>query len=546
MKALLVAWLLAAPAAAEETPAVPVWMPHESFERWSLVDGLLRGRSDLKLTIALAPGQASPVAKAALAPWIEKGRVELAARLSGDPVLPLVAGHPEAPRPQDALERVAEAREALKAVFSAAPAGFVPGAGALSAELLPGLSASGASWVLAGPYAPPGEPWASSGKASFVPAERGVEAADPGPHVFADGPEAPFLGLAAASPRPAGGFATVSELLKRRGAPGKASAGGWKPWDDAAAAPPEEPNARAAYDAYGQAAAAVARYMNSGSADLDTLDKAVAALREAQAARYFAPAPDAAALDPELRGKLAAVYRRLKTPAPSGLFEGAPEEGGPGADRPMGLRVVRGADSLTFENPAGALAGTPSPGADPEPWRLRALTARWTEDAVELSLRVGRAEPGLAPKPVYEVYIDLNGLPGAGALRPLEPRGVFFASRDSWEYALVLAGSEATLYRHNPRGEPEPVAAYKAAADATKGVWSVSVPRTALRGDPRRWGYAVLAYAEDPGRPGLTPPAALVGTDGGLVMGLLAPLDTQRSVLEKRKPNVRVPAARRE
>lgn len=545
MKALLLTLLLAVPARAEEMPAAPVWLPHEDFTRWSAVDGLMRERSDLKFTIALTPSQATPLAKASLQPWLDAGRLELAARLDGDPVLPLVAGHPDAPRPQDVLERVAEAREALKTVFSTAPAGFVPGAGALDQSMLPGLSASGVSWVLAGPYALRGEPWSSSGRAAFIPAERGVEASDPGAKVHAAGPEAPFLDNAAKAARPAGGFMTVSELLKWHGAPGSASAVTFVPWDPAAAAIPEEPNARAAYDAYGQAAQAVDRYMNSGAADLGTLDKAVAQLRQVQAARYFAPAPDAEGLDAGFRAKLIEVYRRLKTPAPAGLFEGLPVPGQDAA-KPRGVRVNAGAGVLSFDNPSDSVAGTPAPGADAEPWRLKGLTARWTETDVTFTLRVSRAEPGLSPKPVYELYMDFNGVPGAGSLRPLEARGVFFPARDSWEYALVLAGPEAKLFRHNPRGEPEAVGSYPAAADEAKDVWTVSVPRSLLRGNPRRWGYTVLAYAEDPARPGQTPPAALVGPDGGIVMGVLAPLDVQKHIIERRAPNARVPAARRD
>lgn len=545
LAALVLTLPFAATAAAEDMPSAPVWLPDPAFERWSAVDALMRERSDLRLTVALTPAQATPLAQAALSPWIAAGRIELAFRLNGDPVLPLVALHPDAPRPQDALERLVQAREALKTVFSTAPAGFVPGAGALDAALLPGLAASGVSWVLAGPYALRGEPWVTQGRTAFVPAERGVDPQDPGAKVFLGGPEAPFLDAAAKAPRAAAGFATVSELLQWHGAPGAAEAVTWTAWDPAAAAVPTEPNARAAYDAYGQAAQAVERYMNSGAADFGTLDKAVALLREAQDARWFAPAPEAEELDPALRAKLIAVYRRVKAAAPRNLFEGAPADGKP-AYTPRSVRVTAGASQLSFDNPPDSLAATPMPGTDAEPWRVKGLSARWSDESVDFTLRVGRAEPGLSPRPVYEVYMDFNGLPGAGSLRPLEARGVFFPASDSWEYVLLLAGDEARLFRHNPRGEPEAVGTYPAEPDEVKDSWTVSVPRSELRGNPRRWGYTVLAYAENPAQAGGTPPSALVAADGGIVMGLLAPLDVQKAVVEKRSANVRVPAARRE
>ena len=59
--------------------AALVWVPPEAYTHWSKVDALLRSRADLKLTVALTPQMATPLAKAALGPWVALGRVEIAA-----------------------------------------------------------------------------------------------------------------------------------------------------------------------------------------------------------------------------------------------------------------------------------------------------------------------------------------------------------------------------------------------------------------------------------------------------------------------------------
>ena len=122
--------------------AALVWLPPSGFSQWSMVDALMREKPDLKLTIALSPSMATPLAKAALAPWVAAGRLELAARLAGEAPLPLIAAHPVAPRPDDAVERAAEACQAIQTKLEAGPAGFVPGGGALDPSLIGPLGAT--------------------------------------------------------------------------------------------------------------------------------------------------------------------------------------------------------------------------------------------------------------------------------------------------------------------------------------------------------------------------------------------------------------------
>lgn len=544
---------LATSAAAQSDPAALVWLPPETFRRWSEVDALLRAHSELKLTIGVSPAMASPLVKAALRPWIENGRAELAARIDGDPVLTLIASHPAAPRPQDALERAGTARERLEKRLGAAPAGLLPGAGALDAGLAAALGAGGSEWILAGPYTTPDAPWASAGKAVLVPSDAVRlfdESAASSSTFVADYPTVA---------RPSSGWTTAGEAARaKKDAPAPLdSVTAWPAWNADAAQIPSAEGPQAAWAAYGAAAAAVDRYQNSGSADLKTLDAAVLMLRRAQSARFY-HAAQTPALPAELRAALLGVYKRLKLPAPDDLYGGAQGEAAGATtpeDRPTGVKALSGPNWLEFRAPAGAMALAPAAagassatavsdgGAAADPWRIRSLRADWNDAAVRLTLRVGAAFSG-PPRPVYELYLDFNRVLGAGRVPLLEGRGAVVPARDAWELALTIAGAEARLYRARGAGEPEETGTYKAEWAADRAEVSISIPRATLRGNPARWGWAVTALAEDPARPNRHPAAALVGPDGRILLGALVPADIAKPLLSR--ANSRVPAARLE
>ncbi len=546
----LLALLLAGSASAQQLPGTLVWVPPESFRRWSEVDALMRAHDDVKLTIGLTPTMATPLVKAALLPWIEKGRIELAARINGDPLLTMVAGHPAAPRPQDALERAVEARERLQKRLGLVPAGFMPGAGAVDAGVAASLGASGASWILAGPYADPAAPWVAGGRAVIVPSNA-TSLYDESASTASV-----FLAAAANLPRPVQGWATISDLAREKSeAPVELSAvAAWPAWAaEDALFPPADAGAKAAWEAYGAAAQALDHYQNSGSADLRTLDAAVELLRLTQAGRYYRPAGSEGVPAP-LRTALLAVYKRLKLPAPDSLYDAssAGAAASTSNERPTGVRALSGPSWLEFRAPLGTIALAPSltpgataaiadGGAAADPWRIQSLRAEWDEAAVRLILRVGRAS-NAAPRPIYEIYTDFNRVLGAGRVPLLEGRGAVVPARDAWELALSITGDEARLYRARGAGEPQETAAFKAQWLSDRGEVSVLVPRSFMRGNPARWGWSVVALAEDPARPGRRPAASLVGPDGTILLGALAPADLQKAILSR--ANSRIPAAR--
>ncbi len=553
---LLFCWLLSAAAPLRAAPSALVWLAPEGFSAWARLDAALRRLPDLKLTVALTPAMASPIARDALGPWIASGRIEIAARIDGDPILPLVDADPEAPRADDALERASAARSELARRLGVSVRGLAVGAGALAPALVGPLSSSGASWVLVGPYAAPDAPPARENATVFVPARAAVKgpllAADmtaAGRWVFDESADADSAFLSALDSLPVGarpeqGWTTISETLTGS-APGAdaAAVASWPGWDGAAAS--VEPAAAPAMREYLAAARALTRYQNSGAANLKVLDESATLLRQAQDARFFrAPAPGAPAVSAELRARLIAVYRRLRRSAPDSLY--SVDASTASADgRPTGLKSSSGPGWIEFDAPDGSLALPPAAGADPEPWRLRALRVEWSDAGTRVRLRPGRLAPAAAsPRPVYDVYIDLNHIVGAGATRLLDGRGEFAAAPDAWEYALSMRGTDATLWRISAEGAPEEVAALTTVADAAAGEIVVDIPREVLRGNPPRWGYLALSYAEDPRRADLSPAAVLTDPDGAVVRGLLAPLEVQQTVFSHPGAPQRIPAAR--
>ena len=557
--ALVTAALLAlAPTSnAQSLPTALVWIPAEDFSQWSAVDALLRARSELKLTVALTPAMATPPAQAALVHWAASGRLEFAARIPGDPVLPFAAAHPAAPRPDDALERAAAARGSLEKRLACGPVGLVPGAGSLDASLIGPLAASGAPWILVGPYTVQGGSWAAEGLTTFVPGRAAngsllEELTAGGAVVFDESARAETLLLPWLSDlraRPPKDWATVSELLRAQGIePSAAEISSWPAWDGTPAAVPANAGAHAAWQAYGEAAQTLERYKNSGVADIKVLETAPALLRKAQDARFYRAAEDDGTddLPADLRARLLAVYKKVKVPAPESLYETrASTAAVAAADLPTSVRATSGPNWVAYKNPASSLARAPAVAGDAALWRLQSLRVEWDQEAVVFRLILGRAvADAVAPQPLFDLYIDLNHVVGAGSVRLLDGRGAYAAAHDAWEFALSATGSQAHLWRATPRGELEELAPLGVETDPARGELRVRVPRTILRGNPARWGYILLALAEDPQRPGQQPPATLVGPDGSIILGALSALDVQKAIADKPGMPQRVSAVR--
>ena len=119
MRGLLLAACLLLPgrlAAWDELPTmVLLAVPAEDFSQWRSLAGVLGSYSELKLTLALTPGMLTAQVRDILALPLRTGRLELAMRIPGDPILSLVSGEPDSEGPHDVLARLEKALQGQEA-----------------------------------------------------------------------------------------------------------------------------------------------------------------------------------------------------------------------------------------------------------------------------------------------------------------------------------------------------------------------------------------------------------------------------------------------
>lgn len=504
-----------------QTPAL--WVPPEDFKDWAKAEAVLQ-ESPASLTVALTPAMITPEAKALLSRFPE--RLEPALRLEGDPILPLLAKRPFG----DPAERIADAKERFRVALGSAPAGFVPGGGAVAPELFPAFKAMGLKWVATAEYEGSSVAWAQSGGVVLAPVPP-LESLDALPKV----PTAPIGALArdwAANARPAAKVRDWPTWL-----------GGYEAWESG-------PRAKRAWPLYEDAARAVESYQNSGSADLKALEDAAAQLYAAQAARHYRELPPAEA-DADFRafrGQLQAVYRKLKQTPPESLFAAAASQPGAADEQSTDVHVSQGDDWLEIANPAGSLAKAPAglpPVAGPpaERFKLERLRVESTGAGTVFTFKVAKLDTSedLTPPPsaapelgrlLLEAYLDVNRVPRAGATALLSDRVATVRFGDAWEYALTISAWGAYLYRANPLGAPQPAGRLAASVDAKRAEVRVTVPRSLLAGNPLRWGYIATAAAADPATAGKPFVRPVRPEQGSSIMSVLAPLEQQKALLE--------------
>lgn len=470
-----------------------LWVPPESLIDWAVLSEFFKKNEAFRLTVGLTPEMITPAMKSQLDPWVAQGRLELALRIPGDPILPLITRHPAAPRPDDPINRIAAAREDYRARTGTFPAGFVPGAGALAPELLESFGAMGLRWIAAGDYNKGADaPWGMKNGVTSIalsPQELPYDdrAGSPAPGVFVideaggSAPQGSMVKLLARLSQAGRSRAwlTMSQALEEHPSvidaatisPWPTWAGDYSPWM-------QSPAQQKSWKMYGDVCLALDRYQNSGTADLKVLENATHQLYLAQSSRYY--------LTPENPGgpwhaHLAAIYRQIGQAPPLEL-------------RASSAGPKHGSSWLAFENSA-ASTGAP---AENDIWKLLTLRVEWSEEEVNFIYKMARLEqddssPHGFGRVRLDTYIDLNNRAGSGSTKLLEGVKAHLISRDAWEYALTVAGSGARLYRFQARTEPLLTAEINPIIDLKSGEIKVKIPRPLLRGNPLRWGYFAAA-----------------------------------------------------
>ncbi|MFH1723184.1 MAG: glucodextranase DOMON-like domain-containing protein [Elusimicrobiota bacterium] len=557
-----------------------LWVPDEGATDFDELRTTLEKYPKARLTIALAPNEIPESARPWLVEHVGSGRLEVALRIPGDPILPLV----HAERPQGVTERLAIGRSLYREIFGRLPEGFVPGGGALTPAHAEPLAEQGFKWTTAGDAAF-ARPWYAHDDLRIVPFHV-IEST--GPDSLPPPDDTPAVALDEASAGiPAGsGTALLSRMFESAGQdrwttvasalesarPYAVGPDPWPTWSGDLSRWDGDPLQRQAWSLYRRTAEALKRYQNSGTAQLQTLNRAATELRAAQDSRYYlVESLEDPATEGEFRGRLRKVFSTIRQLVPKVLRvpvaksapgqsppETEPGEQGPAEPEAPGEgedygRVSSSAEgaTLSFENPEGSVASVPEPLPDladgttaQDLWTPRRLRVEWNDEAVVFAVAMARLEPSdEAPngfsRLLLDLYMDLNRLAGRGSTKLLPGRKGYIRSRDAWEFALVLNGWSAGLYRSVPGHPPVLAERLEPEADLELGEIRVSVPRTRLRGSPSTWGYLLAAMATDQDLAREVLPRPLDAGEGNPVLGLLGSLEDQARLTRRGPPAYR-------
>ena len=547
--ALTAFFLLCSAAGQARAQQALLWVPSGAAGAIEII-ALLESDRELRLTAAL-PGLPAEL-EARAKKLEEEGRLEIALRPAGDPPLPLLyyparesvrwEGKPSTASFSGTNTyflglRFGLVREAALRRLKKIPAGLVVPPGGLVDDYFPLAKALGVKWLACGPLASTAAAVFTADGLAAVPFAAAPASSSSAAGLFlvfdetaAQDPAALRALLAAELKDPARGKKlTVTEAL--RTAPSSASdpaeiASLASPWNAPSPGAPSPGDGTgggdlssrsgdytrwAAAPAQRGALAALARtradLMLHLNACLGDYAAAKPAFDEYFSAEEGGKLLALASADPEtareteieMLNALGNAYRLMKKTPPAWLFSSLAEadSAAQSAEQlqisvtPGGFEIknIERKPQLTADH--SALPKT----ADPyKIWKLDRLKVEVLPDTVvfrfyPLEIENSRKLPSGFDSIALDLYIDVNQRPRAGTTRLLAGRPYRPFPENAWEYALEINPHKASLYLATAKG---PAIAATVPPKAADGAITVSVPRSALKGNPLVWAYSAL------------------------------------------------------
>lgn len=530
MTTTLVFLLLLGAGAAHAQQAL-LWLPAQSSGEEGII-ALLEENKDLRLTAAF-----SGIPKT-LADRIVKlesdGRLELALRPAGDPPLPLLyypsleqvkwEGKPSTAALADNNPyflglRLGLARDAAFTELGKVPAGIAIAPGGVVADYFPLAKALGIRWLACGPFASTAAavlevnaiavvPFVNFSTFPAAPEERRFLVFD---ETSAADPAALRAELAAAlKSLPGGKTLTVSQAVALSTpaavTPAEIAAGA-APWSGDYTRWACVPAQTGALAALAKTRADLMLHLNSCQGEYKTARRAFEAYFAAEnSAKLLALAsadPDAAReTEIEMRSSLENSYRLMRKPPPPWIFSSlsaaaqAPESSG----RPQVTLSAAGFEIINGTAKPALPAPPPDLPKDADPyriWKLEKFSAEVLEDTVIFRFYPQEIENSRKLASGFDhitldLYIDINHRARAGISSLLDGRPLRMFPENAWEYALEITPLKASLYAARAN---TPSVAATVTPETADGAITITLPRSALKGNPLLWSYAVLMLA---------------------------------------------------
>ncbi|MDD2772903.1 MAG: hypothetical protein PHP45_04320 [Elusimicrobiales bacterium] len=542
---------LAASARAQQAGGLALlWVPAADCARTEIVDALQRSSNGFKLTVAVSPLAAPRAERQKLLALEAEGKAELALRIMGDPVLPVLFS-PSSPlvlwrgkgdyplwndRMDEAASRLFFALEGYKKLFGKEPDGWVPAGGGVTPDFAPLLRAYGLKWTAAGRCGQTGGMVQLSSGTVFAPFEMVRDTADfsallssaavSAAPVFGvidetlAGPAAEALrgelaGLMESAAPPVR-YMTVSQAINLAPSTEAAScfpppwSGDYSPWAGGARQAGALLNLGAArktfaiYRSSSQVKPPAVRQVEESFAELDTGDRFL----------HLAGTDAVSAEDAELdfKNSLENIYRLMGKAMPTSLirpfaeakvYDEQPQPDQSRTGKAANASITEGDGLLLLQNPEKTLQmpdtlSFQSKTADPSKFfNIEAVLVRWTPDTVEFRVKNSRSDElsraEFERRFLADIYMDLNHRPRSGSTSLLEYRQLRASGEDAWELALTMTSEKARLFKATPQG-PQLLGEY--GVRVTKGGdITAEIPRAMMPGNPPLWGYLVLVLA---------------------------------------------------